>query len=153
LVIPGDHSMVRISPGLITSRTTEKGQTTLEATLVPGQTATVWWVTGVVQVPVVKHEVRFLSDVKTLVTVNDEELRIAALADINVVQGDPSQFVVEMPEGYEVTGVSGATVDSSEVEKGKLIVRLNSSTPRNHEFLISMERPLKGTKADAPFLS
>jgi hypothetical protein len=153
LVIPGDHSIVRISPGLITSRTTEKGQTTLEATLVPGQTATVWWVTGVVQVPVIKHEVRFLSDVKTLVTVNDEELRIAALADINVVQGDPTQFVVEMPEGYEVTGVSGATVDSSEVEKGKLIVRLNSSTPRTHEFLISMERPLKGTKADAPFLS
>ena len=153
LVIPGDHSIVRISPGLITSRTTEKGQTTLEATLVPGQPATVWWVTGVVQVPVVKHEVRFLSDVKTLVTVNDEELRIAALADITVVQGDPTQFVVEVPEGYEITGVSGATVDSSEVEKGKLIVRLNASAPRNHEFLLSMERPLNGAKADAPFLS
>ncbi|HEY2168313.1 MAG TPA: carboxypeptidase-like regulatory domain-containing protein, partial [Candidatus Angelobacter sp.] len=153
LVIPGDHSLVRISPGLITSRTTEKGQTTLEATLVPGQTANVSWVTGIVQVPVVKHEVRFLSDVKTLVTVNDEELRIAALADITVIQGDPTQFVAEIPEGYEITGVSGATVDSSEVEKGKLIVRLNASAPRSHEFLISMERPLAGTKADAPFIS
>ena len=153
LVIPGDHSLVRISPGLITSRTTEKGQTTLEATLVPGQTANVSWVTGIVQVPVVKHEVRFLSDVKTLVTVNDEELRIAALADITVIQGDPTQFVAEIPEGYEITGVSGATVDSSEVEKDKLIVRLNSSAPRSHEFLISMERPLSGTRADAPFIS
>jgi Carboxypeptidase regulatory-like domain len=153
LVIPGDHSLVRISPGLITSRTTEKGQTTLEATLVPGQTANVSWVTGIVQVPVVKHEVRFLSDVKTLVTVNDEELRIAALADITVIQGDPTQFVAEIPEGYEITGVSGATVDTSEVEKGKLIVRLNASAPRSHEFLISMERPLSGTKADAPFIS
>jgi hypothetical protein len=153
LVIPGDHSLVRISPGLITSRTTEKGQTTLEATLVPGQMANVSWVTGIVQVPVVKHEVRFLSDVKTLVTVNDEELRIAALADITVVQGDPTQFVAEIPEGYEITGVSGATVDTSEVEKGKLIVRLNASAPRSHEFLISMERPLSGTKADAPFIS
>jgi hypothetical protein len=153
LVIPGDHSLVRISPGLITSRTTEKGQTTLEATLVPGQTANVSWVTGIVQVPVVKHEVRFLSDVKTLVTVNDEELRIAALADITVIQGDPTQFVAEIPEGYEVTGVSGATVDTSEVEKGKLIVRLNASAPRSHEFLISMERALSGTKADAPFIS
>jgi hypothetical protein len=153
LVIPGDHSLVRISPGLITSRTTEKGQTTLEATLVPGQTANVSWVTGIVQVPVVKHEVRFLSDVKTLVTVNDEELRIAALADITVIQGDPTQFVAEIPEGYEVIGVSGATVDTSEVEKGKLIVRLNASAPRSHEFLISMERPLSGTKADAPFIS
>jgi hypothetical protein len=153
LVIPGDHSLVRISPGLITSRTTEKGQTTLEATLVPGQTANVSWVTGIVQVPVVKHEVRFLSDVKTLVTVNDEELRIAALADITVIQGEPTQFVAEIPEGYEITGVSGATVDSSEVDKGKLIVRLNASAPRSHEFLISMERPLSGTKADAPFVS
>jgi carboxypeptidase family protein len=153
LTIPGDHSMVRISPGLITSRTSEKGQTMVEATLVPGQPATVWWITGVVQVPVVKHEVRFLSDVKTLVTINDEELRIAALCDINVVQGDPTQFLVDVPAGYEMTGVSGPTVDSSEIENGKLVVRLNSSTPRNHEFLISMERPLSGAKADAPFLS
>jgi hypothetical protein len=153
LVIPGDHNIARISPGLITSRSTEKGQTILEATLVPGQPATIWWATGDVQVPVVKHEVRFLSDVKTLVTVNDEELRIAALANITVVQGDPAQFAVDLPADYEVTGVSGATVDSSEVEKGKLMVRLNSSAPRGHEFLISMERPLNGTKADAPFLS
>jgi hypothetical protein len=152
LVIPGDHSMVRISPGLVTSRTTEKGQTTLEATLVPGQPANISWITGVVQVPVVKHEVRFLSDVKTLVTVNDEELRIAALADITIVQGDPTQFVVDVPAGYEITGASGATVDSSELENGKLIVRLNASAPRNHEFLISMQRPLSGTKADAPIL-
>src|SRR5579859_5222440 len=153
LAIPGDHSIFRISPGLITSRTSEKGQTNIEATLVPGQPATVWWITGVVQVPVVKHEVRFLSDVKTLVTVNDEELRIAALCDINVVQGDPTQFAIDMPAGYEITGVSGPTVESSEIENGKLIVRLNSSAPRNHEFLISMEHPLDGTKADTPFLA
>jgi hypothetical protein len=153
LAIPGDHSIVRISPGLITSRTTEKGQTLVEATLVPGQPASVWWITGVVQTPVVKHEVRFLSDVKTLVTVNDEQLRIAALADINVVQGEPTQFAVEVPPGYEITGVSGSTVESSEMENGRLIVHLTSYTPRNHEFLISMERPLSDARADAPFLS
>src|SRR5262249_50149237 len=49
--------------------------------------------------------------------------------------------------------VSGSTVDSNEVQNGKLIVRLNSYTPRTHEFLISIERSLTGTKADAPFLS
>lgn len=152
LAIPGDHSIVRISPGLITSRTSEKGQTMVEATLVPGQPATIWWITGLAQVPVVKHEVRFLSSVKTLITVNDAELRVAALADINVVQGDPTQFIVEVPAGYEITGASGSTVETSEMEKGKLVLHLNSYTPRNHEFLISMERPLSGTKADAPFL-
>jgi hypothetical protein len=153
LAIPGDHSIIRISPGLITARRSEKGQTVVEATLAPGQPALIWWATGIAQAPVVKHEVRFLSDVKTLVTINDEELRIAALCDINVVQGDPTQFVLEMPAGYEITGVSGSTVDSSEIENGRLVVRLNSSAPRNHEFLISMEHPLSGTKAGAPFLS
>jgi hypothetical protein len=153
LVIPGDHSIVLISPGLITSRTAGKGQTTVEATLVPGQPATVWWATGEIQVPVVKHEARFLSNVKTLITVNDQELRIAALADINVLQGEPAQFIVNVPEGYEITGVSGSTVESTEAQNGKLVVRLNSYAPRTHEFLISMERPLTGTKADAPFLS
>src|SRR6185312_10689457 len=107
----------------------------------------------VAQTPVVKHEVRFLSDVKTLVTINDEELRVAALADINVVQGDPTELTVDFPAGYEITGTSGATVESSEVENGKLVLHLNSSSPRTHEFLISMERPLNGTNADAPFLT
>jgi len=153
LAIPGDHSIVRISPGLITSRAAEKGQTTVEATLVPGQPVTIWWATGEIQVPVVKHEARFLSDVKTLITVNDQELRVAALADISVLQGEPAQFVLDVPDGFEVTGVSGSTVDSNEVQNGKLIVRLNSYTPRTHEFLISIERSLTGTKADAPFLS
>ncbi|HEY6967802.1 MAG TPA: carboxypeptidase-like regulatory domain-containing protein [Candidatus Angelobacter sp.] len=153
LAIPGDHSFVLISPGLITSRTAEKNQTTVEATLVPGQPVTVWWATGEIQVPVVKHEARFLSDVKTLITVNDQEIRVAALTDINVLQGEPAQFIVDLPEGYEITEVSGSTVESSEVQKGKLMVRLNSYSPRSHEFLISMERPLTDTKADAPFLS
>src|SRR5215469_1586255 len=108
LVIPGDHSVVLISPGLITSRTAEKSQTTVEATLVPGQPVTIWWATGEIQVPVVKHEARFLSDVKTLITVNDQELRVAALADISVLQGEPAQFVLDVPDGFEVTGVSGS---------------------------------------------
>jgi len=54
--------------------------------------------------PVAPREVRFLSDVKTLVSVSEGELRIAALADITVVQGDPLQFVVQVPAGYEITG-------------------------------------------------
>src|SRR5438046_10300474 len=43
LVVPGDHTYVRINPGIITSRSSEKGQTSIEATLVPGQPANIWW--------------------------------------------------------------------------------------------------------------
>src|SRR5208283_5225161 len=45
LVIPGDHTVANINPGLITSRKSENGHTAIEATLVPGQPANIWWAT------------------------------------------------------------------------------------------------------------
>src|SRR5438874_851192 len=105
LVVPGEHTSVNISPGLITSRTSENGHTTVEATLAPGQPAVVWWATRETATPVVAREVRFLADLKTLVSVSEADLAVGVLADVTVVQGDPSQFDVEVPAGYEITGV------------------------------------------------
>lgn len=153
LVIPGDHTNIRINPGLITARTSANGQTTVQATLVPGQPANIWWATREVATPVVPKEVRFLSDLKTLVSVNEADLRIAVLADVTVVQGEPAEFAVQLPEGYEVTGTSGPTVESSEVQGGILTVKLTSGTQRNHQFLITMEKAISTTRADAPFVS
>jgi Carboxypeptidase regulatory-like domain len=153
LVVPGDHTYVRISPGIITSRSSAKGQTSIEATLVPGELANIWWTTRETAVPVVPKEVRFLSDVKTLVSVSEADIRIAVLADITVVQGEPSQFQIEVPAGYEVTGATGASVESSEVESGVLTLKVTGPTQRSHQFLISMEKSITATKADAPFLS
>ena len=153
LVVPGDHTNVRISPGLITSRSSENGQTSIEATLVPGQPANVWWTTREVVAPVVPKEVRFLSDVKTLVSVSEADMRIAALADITVVTGEPTQFQMEVPSGYEITGVTGASVESSEIESGILTLKVTGPAQRSHQFLISMEKSITATKADAPFLT
>ncbi|HLJ88485.1 MAG TPA: carboxypeptidase-like regulatory domain-containing protein [Candidatus Angelobacter sp.] len=153
LAIPGDHTNVRISPGLITGRTTVNGQTAIEATLVPGQPVNVWWTTREIATPVAPRELRFLSDVKTLMTVSEADLRIAALADINVLQGEPAEFRLEIPAGYEFTGASGASLESSEIQDGILVLKVNSPAQRNHQFLISMERPVSGTKTAAPFLS
>ena len=153
LSLPGDHTNVRISPGLVTSRTSENGQTTVEATLVPGQNASIWWTTREIAAPAAPKEARFLSDVKTLITVNEAELRVTALADISVVQGEPSQFEVPIPAGYEVTGATGASVESAEVQSGTLILKVRAPTQKSHQFLIAMEKPLRETKADAPFLS
>jgi hypothetical protein len=91
--------------------------------------------------------------VKTLVSVSEADIRIAALADITVVQGEPSQFQVEVPAGYEVTGATGASVESSEVESGVLTLKVTGPAQRSHQFLISMEKSITATKADAPFLS
>jgi len=153
LLIPGDHTVANISPGLITSRKSENGHTTIEATLVPGQPATIWWATREAVTPTVPREVRFLSDAKTLVSVSEAEMRVAVLADITVVQGEPSQFQMDLPAGYEVTGVTGATLDSTETQAGVLTLKVNAPNQKGHEFLISMERSISGTKVDAPFLS
>jgi len=153
LVIPGDHTIANISPGLITARKSENGHTTIEATLVPGQTANLWWATREVVAPVVPREVRFLSDARTLVSVSEAEMRVAVLADISVIQGDPAQFQIELPSGYELTGVTGATLDSTEIQSGVLTIKVNAPNQRSHEFLISMERSITGTKAEAPFIS
>jgi hypothetical protein len=153
LEVPGDHTNVRINPGLITSRESANGSTTIEATLVPGQSANIWWATREVVAPVVPREVRFLSNVKTLASVSEADIRLAVLADITVIQGEPAQFEVEVPTGYEVTGASGASVDSSDVQSGVLTLKVNSPAQRGHQFLISMEKAIGVTKVDVPFLN
>jgi Carboxypeptidase regulatory-like domain len=153
LVIPGDHTFANINPGIITSRKSENGHTAIEATLVPGQSANIWWATREAVTLTVPREVRFLSDAKTLISVSEAEMRVAVLADITVVQGEPSQFHVDVPEGFEVAGVTGATLDSTETNAGVLTLKVNAPNQRNHQFLISLERSISGEKADAPFLS
>jgi Carboxypeptidase regulatory-like domain len=153
LTIPGDHTFAQINPGLITSRKSENGRTAIEATLVPGQPATVWWATRETVAPVVPREVRFLAAAKTLISVSETEMRVAVLADVTVVQGEPTQFHIELPTGYEVTGVTGATLDSTETNNGVLTLKVNAPSQRNHQFLISMERSINDAKADAPFIS
>jgi hypothetical protein len=153
LEIPGDHTVANISPGVITARKSESGHTTIDATLVPGQPATIWWATREALAPVVPREVRFLSDAKTLVSVSEALMRVTVLADITVVQGDPSQFHVALPAGYEVTGVTGPTLDSNEIHSDVLTLKVNAASQRTHQFLISMERTIDTTKTDAPLLT
>jgi hypothetical protein len=153
LAIPGEHTNVRISPGLITALDSENGQTKVEATLAPGQPANIWWTTREIAAPTVPKEVRFLSDVKTLVSVGEADLRMAALADVTVVQGEPAEFKLTVPTDYEITDVSGATVEGSELDGGELTVHLSASAPRSHQFLISMEKHIgEAVKAEVPFL-
>lgn len=153
LVLPGDHSFANVTSGLITNRKSENGHTLIEATLVPGQPANFWWATREVVAPVVPREIRFLSDAKTLVSVSEAEMRVAVLADVTVVQGEPSQFQVTLPAGYEITGVTGSTLDSTDTQSGVLTLKVNAPGQRSHEFLISMERSIHDAKAEAPFLS
>jgi len=152
LIVPGEHTSVNISPGLILNRTSKKGNTTIEATLAPGQPVNIWWATRESATQKAPKEARFLSDVKTLLSVSEAELHVAALADITVVQGEPTEFAVKVPTDYEVTGVTGASLESSEVHDGTLTLKVIGPNQR-HQFLISMERSISDSKASAPFIS
>ena len=153
LTVPGDRANVQLNHGIITHRASVNGSTEIEATLVPGQVANIWWATREVVAPTIPREVRFLSDVKTLVSVSETDLQIAALANLTVVQGDADQFSVAIPKGFEVTSVNGASLESSEIQNGVLLLHVAGRGHSLHEFLISMERPLSDAKAAAPILA
>jgi hypothetical protein len=153
LTVPGDRTNVKVQPGLITNQTSENGLTTVEAILRPGQAAEVSWATREVATPTAPRELRFLSDVKTLLTVSEGELSVAALADVTVLQGDPAQFDIELPAGYEFIGATGGSIDSTEENGNVLAVKVLNPAQRNHQFLISLEKALNDAKADAPFLT
>ncbi|MGA2810125.1 MAG: carboxypeptidase-like regulatory domain-containing protein [Candidatus Acidiferrum sp.] len=153
LEVPGERTNVQLNSGIITHRASVAGHTEIEATLVPGKIVDVWWNTREVVAPAVPREVRFLSDVKSLVSLTESDLQVAALVDLNVVQGDTDQFAVAIPEGFEVTAVNGPTLESSELQNGVLLLKVTSHGPGAHEFLISFERPINDSQARAPILA
>ena len=153
LDMPGNQANVKVEPGLITKRLESGGRTTIEATLEPGRPAKVWWTTRDVAAPAAAREAHFLSDLKTMISVGDSQLRIAALCDVTVIQGEPAEFQVPLPAGYEVAEVSGSTLDSSETRAGVLVLKVREPARRTHQFLIAIERASQQTKLDAPFLS
>src|SRR5215831_10815803 len=132
LDMPGSHANIRIEPGLIIRRATSDTHTMIEAALDPGKPARVWWTTREIEAPVAQREVRFLSDVKELLSVGDSQLRIAALCDVTVVQGEPDEFHVPLPGGFEVSEVTGSTLDSSEIRGGELVLKMREPNRRSH---------------------
>ncbi len=152
LDLPGNHANVRIEPGLITNHTTVNGHTIVEASLEPGKPARVWWTTREIAAPVAQREVRFLSDIKSVVSVGDSQLRTTALCDVTVIQGEAAEFRMPLPQGFELAEATGSTLDSFEIEAGVLVLKVREPARRNHQFLIAIERANRDTKVDAPLL-
>jgi len=153
LELPGNHANVRVEPGLVTKRDTANGQTVVEAALDPGKTARIWWTTREITAPVAQREVRFLSDIKSVVSVGDSQLRVTALCEVNVIQGEAGEFKMPLPAGFELTTASGNTLESSDVSANILTLRVHDPARRNHQFLIALERTNRETKVDAPLLA
>lgn len=153
LELPGNHANVRVEPGIITGRSTVNGQTVIDATLDPAKPVRLWWTTRESTAPVTQREVRFLSNIKSVVSVGDSQLRAIALCDINVVQGEAAEFRMPLPAGFELTEATGSSLDSHDVENGELVLRVHEPARRNHQFLVAIERANREAKAEAPILA
>lgn len=153
LELPGNHADVRIEPGLVTSRTSVNGNTIVEAALEPGKPARVWWTTREMTAPVAQREVRFLSDVKSVVSVGDSQLRLTAFCDVNVIQGEAAEFKIPVPAGFDLTAASGTALESADLSNGTLTLRVYEPNKRNYQFLIAIERSNRDTKVEAPMLA
>jgi len=152
LDLPGDHTNVRLESGLVTARSAAGTRTVLEATLVPGATSTVYWATRETPVLAVAREVRYVADVKTLVSVGEVDLRLTVLADVTVVQGEPDEFQFPVPQGFEVTETAGSTLESTESRPGVLVLKTSEPSQRSHQFLVSMERSLAQNEVQVPLV-
>jgi hypothetical protein len=137
--LPGDQADVHLSAGLVTRRTVNGGRTIVEATLISGKATQVWWSMRDSAPTVAARELRALADVFTLITIGDSDVRMAALVDVTVVQGELRTLGVSLPAGYELTGVTGNSLESSELRDG-LVITVGDPAARKHQFLISLER-------------
>jgi hypothetical protein len=153
LELPGDHADVRLEPGLVMRLETAGGRTVVEATLPPASAARLSWSSREVQPSAASSEARFLAQLGTLVTVGETELRQAVLVDLTVLQGVPTAFHLRLPAGYELTGVSGASIDSSREEGRHLTISVREA--RRHQMLVSLERAVGSavTKEELPLVA
>ena len=142
--VPGEQSDVRVTPGLVVRRTSAGGRTTIETTLDPGSPAQVSWSARDARAPAAARDVRLLADLKSLVTIGDADTRLLTLVDLTIVQGEPSEIELQLPAGYELTGITGVSLDRSEERGERVALFVSDPARRRHQFLISLERASAG---------
>jgi hypothetical protein len=141
LDVAGDPGDVRAEPGLITDRQTANGRTVLRITLTPGTRTRVSWSVREVAAPAVAAEVRTLGEIKSLVTIGDGDVRLASLVDVVVVRGEPREFVIQLPAGYELAAATGSTLDRFEVTNNAVTLTVREPERRRHQFVLTLEQP------------
>jgi hypothetical protein len=142
--LPGDQADVRLSGGLITRRTTDAGRTLVEATLDPGTATEVWWHMRDSAPVAAAREVRTVADVMTLISLAESDARMVALVDLTVLQGEPRSIELQLPAGYELTNVSGISLESREPRDNRVMLFIADPALRRHQFLVTLERPHAG---------
>jgi hypothetical protein len=147
--VPGEQSDLRVSPGLVVRRSSAGGRSIVEATLDPGTMTTVSWSARETGPAAPPRDTRLLSDIKTLITIGDADVRLLSLIDVTVVQGEPASIDVKLPAGYELVGVTGGSLDRSEPQADRVVLFVNAQARRRHQFLLNLERSTIGAASAA----
>jgi len=140
----GDQTDVHLSRGIVLRRSSANGRTTIEATLDPGTPTQVWWSTRDTPTQPNARDVQLLSDVKTLITIGEADVRLVSLLDVTIVQGELSQFELALPPGYEMISASGASLERTENRPDRVVLFVTNPAQRRHQFLVSLERQSSG---------
>ena len=137
---PGEGSDLTIDHALVTQRTRAQGRLIVDATLAPGGGSRVGWSSRDAGTAPVRA-LRLLDDVKTLVTVGENDVRVTAIFDVTVVQGTTATLAVRLPDGFSLTSVTGAPNESADVVDGRLVLNVPAGRAR-HQFLVALERSI-----------
>ncbi|HEV3483788.1 MAG TPA: hypothetical protein VG106_00160, partial [Vicinamibacterales bacterium] len=153
--LSGDPADVRVEPGVITRRQTAAARTTIDVAVEPGRGAQVSWSVREAAAPTTPVAVRTLADVKSLVTIGEADLRIVSLVEVTVIQGEPRSFRLTVPAGFQVTAVTGASLDSHRPSADGVTLAVTDASRRHHQFLVSLEqaRTSGSFKVDTAFPS
>jgi hypothetical protein len=146
--LPGEQADVRLSAGLITRRTVANGRTVIEATLDPGSATEVWWSMRDSATVAAVKDVRALAEIMTLVTLDEADIRMVALIDVSVTQGELRTLAVRLPKGYEFQSVTGTTLEEFSPLESELILTVANGAARSHQFLVTLERAHQGGTFD-----
>lgn len=146
--VPGEPGDLRVGGGTVTARRrTPAGATAIEITLVPATAAAVSWLGRDTAPVALTGPARVVSDVATVVTLTDTDVRVSALVTLEVSRGQLPSCTLSVPPGYRVAAVHGTTVDR--VETTGEAVRISLLTPQaaRHVLLAELERPWPGDAA------
>jgi hypothetical protein len=143
---PGEGSDLTIDRALVTRRTRAKGRLLVDATLSPGGGSRIGWSSRDAGTASPVRALRLLDDVKTLVTVGENDLRVTAIFDVTVVQGSTATLAVHLPDGFSITSFTGAPNEGADVVDGRLVLNVPAGRTR-HQFLIALERAIVETGA------
>ncbi len=146
--VPGEPGDLRVRGGTVSSRRrTPAGATALDITLVPAAAAEVSWIARDVATEAPAGPARVVSDVATVVTLSDTDVRVSAVVTLDVSRGRLPACTLTVPAGYRVAAIHGATVDRVETTPDAVVVTFLTPDAPRHVLLAELERPWPGGAA------